>query len=236
MTEVNVGDKFYKLTVVSRVGKFKQWNCVCECGNEKVYPQSDLLSGHDKSCGCNYEKHGMRQHIAYKSWLHMKQRCTNPNNPDFYNYGARGITVHQDFMESFSSWLNEIGERPEGKRWSIGRINNHLGYTYGNMRWETDEQQARNHTKTVSNTSGIVGVMRRSKFVAGKDYPCWVAQWAYEANKKKTKDFSINKYGEEVAKQMAIDHRNAMMEELNKRGFDYAETHGQDKVFIDDEG
>lgn len=225
--EVSVGMKFTRLTVTSQVGNYKRWNCVCDCGNTKEVPACDLISGHDKSCGCIQEAHGMRYHRAYKSWLHMRQRCTNPENQDYPNYGGRGLTVHEDF-NSFTVWLAEIGERPEG-RWSIGRIDNNIGYTYGNIRWENDEQQARNHSRSVVNTSGIVGVHRRSRLKSGIEYCTWIAQWANETNKKKCKEFSCNKYGEDTAKQMAIEYRDKMIVELNAQGFDYADSHGSDK-------
>ena len=230
MSDVQVGMKFTKLTVVAPSGKSK-WLCACDCGNEKVFCTSMLTSNHNKSCGCSVDRHGMRYHRAYKSWLHMKQRCNNPENQDYPNYGGRGITVHEDFAKSFPVWLAAIGERPEG-RYSIGRIDNNLGYTYGNIRWEDDAQQSRNHCKSVVNKTGIVGVVYREREKCGGTYCTWIAQWANECNKKKTKEFSCNKYGYDVAKQLATDYRNKMMVELNIRGFDYAESHGSVKEIL----
>lgn len=231
---VNIGDVFGKLTVESN-HKGNNWNCQCACGNVCTFPASDLVSGHDRSCGCLRNMHGLRYHPAYKSWQHMKDRCTNPNNQDYHNYGGRGIIVHEDFLKSFPTFLEAIGERPEG-RWSIGRIDNNSHYTYGNIRWEDDAQQARNHSKSTLNTSGIVGVRRRTKLIKGVEYASWTASWATEVNKKRSKEFSCNKYGEDVAKQLAIDFRNKMIQELNSQGFEYAESHGKDKVNLNDKG
>lgn len=228
MTEVNIGDKFGELTVVSHF-KGSQWNCSCSCGGSKVCWASNLVVDHNKSCGCLKPAHGMRYHRAYKSWLHMKQRCTNPENQDYENYGGRGINVHEDFLKSFPKWLEEMGERPEG-RWSVGRKDNNIGYTYGNIRWETDAQQARNHSKSVKNKSGIVGVRRNIRVIAGKEYTSWIAQWANALNKKQQKEFSCNKYGEQEAKELAIAYRDKMINDLNSQGFDYAESHGSDKT------
>lgn len=226
-----IGNKYTKLTVIASNGDAK-WLCQCECGNVKAFFKSQLESKHNKSCGCIVPRHGMRYHPAYKSWLHMKQRCTNPENSDYYKYGGRGISVHTDFLKSFPVWLAEIGERPEGDRWSIGRKDNNGNYTYGNMRWETDEQQARNHGLLENNTSGIVGVRRNTKVIAGKEYHSWIASWAYESNKKRTKEFSCNKFGEDRAKQLAIAHRDNMIEKLNEAGFDYADSHGSERINI----
>lgn len=228
---IEVGMVFGRLTVVSKVDGYAKWNCKCECGNEVLKLSASYLgSGHTTSCGCKAPRHGMRQHPAYKSWLHMKQRCTNPKDQDYHKYGGRGITVHPDFMKSFPLWLQEIGERPEGSRWSIGRIDNNGDYTYGNMRRENDEQQARNHGLIACNKTGITGVLYRERVINGKVYRTWVAQWVPETNKKKSKDFSCDKYGYEAAKQMAIDYRKKMIEQLNLQGFEYAESHGTKRL------
>lgn len=231
MEEVKVGDVFGKLTVVSNHHKSK-WSCLCECGKTKVLWACDLTTKHHKSCGCSRNFHGLRKHRAYKSWLHMKQRCTNPENQDYCNYGARGITVHEDFLKSFPVWLAEIGERPEGDRWSVGRRDNRSGYTYGNMRWETDSQQAQNHSILVTNKSGITGVNRRTKTIKGKDYSSWVASWVEASGKHRTKEFGCNKFGEVAAKRLATEHRAKMIMELNVLGAEYAASHGTAKAII----
>lgn len=172
--------------------------------------------------------HNMSKRSEYSNWKDMLKRCFNPKNKRYADYAERGISVHQDFVESFPKWLEEIGPKPEGRGWSVGRINNNEWYTYGNIRWETPEQQARNHTKQKNNTSGIVGVRRNTKTVAGKQYSSWIASWS-DGVKKISKEFSTNKFGEDTAKQMAIDYRNKMIEELNLQGFGYANSHGSEK-------
>ena len=127
-------------------------------------------------------------------------------------------------------WLAEIGDKPnDGQRWSVGRIDNDGWYTYGNLRWELDNQQARNHTKQKNNTSGVTGVCFQDKIIAGRLYSTWVARWKDLDGKSKSKNFSADKYGNDAAKQMAIDFRNRMIEELNAQGAEYAGSHGSDK-------
>lgn len=173
--------------------------------------------------------HGLSKRPEYSNWKDMKKRCFNPNNKRYHDYAKRGISVHPDFVESFPKWLEEIGPKPQdGQRWSVGRIDNNGWYTYGNIRWELDNQQARNHTKQKNNTSGIVGIRRNTKITSGTEYHSWIATWS-DGEKKKAKEFSTNKFGEENAKQMAIDYRNKMIEELNLQGFGYANSHGSEK-------
>lgn len=68
-----------------------------------------------------------------------KQRCTNPNNPQYKNYGARGIECRINYKELIAA----IGPRPNSL-YSIDRINNDGHYEAGNLRWATHKQQMAN--------------------------------------------------------------------------------------------
>ena len=46
-----IGEKFGKLTVVSKADK--GFNCLCECGNYKDVPAYRLRDGNTRSCGCS---------------------------------------------------------------------------------------------------------------------------------------------------------------------------------------
>lgn len=78
---------------------------------------------------------------TYYIWAAMIQRCTNPKNRDYKNYGARGITVC-DRWRDFTNFLADMGEKPDGL--SIDRIDNDGNYEPGNCRWATPAQQASN--------------------------------------------------------------------------------------------
>lgn len=174
--------------------------------------------------------HGMSHLPEYSNWKDMKKRCFNPNNKRYKDYAKRGISVHNDFVESFPLWLEEIGPKPDTEqRWSVGRIDNNGWYTYGNMRWELDTQQARNHSKQDNNKSGVVGVHIRTTRIAGVEYKAWIAKWNLLDGTTKTKSFSFNKFGEQNAKCLAIECRSAKMKELNEMGADYADSHGSVK-------
>ena len=79
---------------------------------------------------------------VWKTWSGMKQRICNPNCKDYSSYGGRGLDIDPRWRESFESFLDDMGERPEGM--SIGRIDNDLGYWPDNCRWETIEEQSNN--------------------------------------------------------------------------------------------
>jgi len=73
----------------------------------------------------------------------MKQRCLNKNAERYADYGGRGITIHKEWMNDFTAFMNyivsAIGERPEG--YTLDRIDNDKGYEPNNLRWATYSEQ-----------------------------------------------------------------------------------------------
>lgn len=175
-------------------------------------------------------KHSLSKTSEYQNWKEMLKRCFNEKNKRYKDYAERGISVHEDFVSDFLTWISEIGPKPsDDRRWSVGRIDNNGWYTYGNMRWETDEQQARNHTMQRNNSTGVTGVKFQKHVIAGREYTTFVAQWTTLDGKRRSKDFSTNKYGHEKAFDLACQHRKQMIEELNRQGAGYAKSHGSEK-------
>jgi hypothetical protein len=80
-----------------------------------------------------------------------------------------------------------------------------------NLRWVTPKDNGRNQSMRIDNTSGHQGVS------FDKRQNSWKAQWYDNQGKQKSKYFSINKYGDTQAKQLAIDIRNKMVDDLYNR-------------------
>ena len=145
--------RFERLEVLSRLPKegarMFSFKCRCECGNEKNVRIDHLRSGRTKSCGClNREqtsarnfKHGLRRHPLYTTWDCIRQRCTNPNNPNYKNYGGRGIRLCERWT-TFANFIEDVGPRPPGR--TLDRSDNERGYEPGNVRWATKHVQTRN--------------------------------------------------------------------------------------------
>jgi hypothetical protein len=72
----------------------------------------------------------------------MRQRCDNPNDKGFKNYGGRGIKVCERW-EKFANFFSDVGERPQ-PHLTLDRINNDGDYEPGNVRWATRKEQQNN--------------------------------------------------------------------------------------------
>ena len=153
------GERFGRLVVVERVENDSNgqamWLCQCDCGSEpKVIRGSQLRNGKISSCGCFHKEqlsdfrttHGMAKCRLYRIWKNMKQRCCNKNHPRYLDYGGRGITVCDEWVNDFTSfreWANSAGYN-DGL--SIDRIDVNSGYSPDNCRWADNKTQQNNRT------------------------------------------------------------------------------------------
>ena len=126
---------------------------------------SDAMQRHMNDLVKIHTTHGMTKTRIYKCWIHMKDRCYNHKNKQFHNYGGRGITVCDSWLNSFENFLSDMGDMPKGL--SLERIDNSKGYSPDNCRWATAKEQAQNRTttivyegKTITEWSKILGISR----------------------------------------------------------------------------
>lgn len=154
-----IGKKFSRLKIIKAYRGQKSrifCDCVCQCGKEKKrIAFYRIKSGETVSCGCFRKeqatkacfKHGLSKSRLYKVWQNIKQRCSNPDNPSYKWYGAKGIALCKMWQESFKAFydyiIHNLGERQSAK-YSIDRIKNFQGYEPGNIRWATQSEQRSN--------------------------------------------------------------------------------------------
>ena len=91
--------------------------------------------------------HGLWQHPLYGVWCGIRKRCLLPSNAAYKNYGGRGITLYEEWIESpvaFISYVEkELGDKPSPEH-SLDREDNDGNYEPGNLRWATRQEQADN--------------------------------------------------------------------------------------------
>lgn len=171
------GERFGRWTVISFDRKVNSvnganyyWNCKCDCGTERSVSVSSLRGGSSTSCGClNKEiisrpkKHGMSNCRLYWIWHSMMERCSRKTNSEYKNYGARGISVCEEWKDSsnFIEWALRNGYEDN---LTIDRIDTNGNYCPENCRWADWKTQANN--------------TRRNRFVEIDGVSKTVAQWA----------------------------------------------------------
>ena len=174
------------------------WLFQCDCGQlversitfvSKIKP--DAIS----SCGCNHhlKTHGLsgRDKKLRWVWLAMRQRCINPNNKDFKNYGARGISICREWDDYsfFYDWAMSSGYK-EGV--TIERSDVNGDYCPDNCTWIKNEKQALNRRNNVKiEYAGGLYSMRELSELSGVNYH--------------TLRNRMNNYGWSVERAMEVD-------------------------------
>lgn len=180
------GKRFGKLLVIKETGIDKWgsvlWECKCDCGNMYIARSGKLVQGRTTNCGCytselrskSATKHGLLKHgikpRTFIVWNGIKARCLNKNSKSYKNYGARGITICDEWLcyENFHNWALRNGYKDN---LSIDRIDNSKGYSPDNCQWipwkENLMKQRRyilltvnGETKTLSEWGRFVSVSR----------------------------------------------------------------------------
>lgn len=146
------------------------WECKCDCGKTVAVSSNALRRGNTQSCGClarsltasRSTKHGKANSPEYAIWAAMRNRCTNPNDRNYKNYGGRGITLCERW-QAFPSFYADMGSRPSSRH-SIERLDNNGHYSPDNCKWATVEEQQLNR--------------RTARLLTFKGETCNLAIWA----------------------------------------------------------
>jgi hypothetical protein len=156
------GRKFGRWTVICYAGKAKHsrnmlWLCECTCGATGRVDGSNLKAGRSRSCvKCAVRRDpkphtGSPKERAYRRWVAMRQRCYNPRNKQFQDYGGRGIGVAEEWRRDFSSFFQYIQTLDGWDRLDLffDRIDNDGNYEPGNVRF-CDRKTSNTNKRTVA--------------------------------------------------------------------------------------
>ena len=182
---LQAGQKFGRLTVVGidhidfyypKKGckhKLEYYSCICDCGNEKVVLKSNLIRGLTKSCGClsrqlskeRLFKHGKRKTRLYNTWNHLRDRCINKNSKQYKDYGERGISVCDEWKNSFIEFEKWAVSKGYNDTLTIERIDVNGNYCPENCKWIPLKQQGWNK--------------RNSRLITYKGETKSLAEWSF---------------------------------------------------------
>jgi hypothetical protein len=158
MKKLNLaGCTFGKWTVLEKVEdsrKDSYWLCKCECGTVKSVKGTNLTTNNSTHCKkCTSLTHGdsgaYKRTKLYARWINMKARCNNPNATRYENYGGRGITVCQEWQDSFEAFKEWALANGYEENLQINRIDNDGNYCPENCDWVTNTENLRNQSTTL---------------------------------------------------------------------------------------
>lgn len=168
------GQRFGKLVAVGPVKRTGDehvwWECRCDCGEACLRRADALTSGKSKSCGCSYRKQDKNCGCSYKSktksrrlyyvWKSMRYRCERPSDRSYCSYGAKGITVCDEWKDyrQFERWALDNGYDENAKfgACTIDRIDPKKDYSPGNCRFISIQmqEQTRSNNKRITGSDG----------------------------------------------------------------------------------
>ena len=155
------GQRFGRWTVIEQCGVDhrgeKMYRCQCDCGNISVVRSSNLRDGRSSSCGCfanelvskRSKTHGMTDTRLFRIWSGIKRRCFTTTDYHYKWYGARGISMCDEWKNSFQIFYNWAISNGYREDLSIDRVDNNGNYEPSNCRWITHAEQMRNQGKNI---------------------------------------------------------------------------------------
>lgn len=185
---LQVGTKVGRLTLQEKFRKHDRtyWRALCVCKKVHEARADHLARQKILSCGCGHDAqgHAAAQSPTYNTWRAMVNRCYNKKYSAYPHYGGAGITVCNEWRHSFLTFLQDMGERPDGT--TLDREDWEGNYEPGNCTWKTSTEQALNRSST--------------HWIIWRGYRHCLSQWSKLLGcDPRTLKRRITKYGEQEA-------------------------------------
>lgn len=136
---------------VLRNGGRVKLSATCPCGVVFEVWSCNLMRGRKADCGCacgntsQYNSH----RPSYHTWRSMKKRCTWSSTTSYHRYGGRGITVCEEWLESFDVFEAWALANGYAKGLQLDRIDNDGNYEPSNCRFVTPKVNSSNKSDNV---------------------------------------------------------------------------------------
>lgn len=166
--EIKKGIVFNSLTltgnfsfIVTKEGRRLVAEAICKCGVIKNYAYRFIVSGNTKSCGCvRREKmlvskvtHALSKHPLYSVYQDMKRRCYDKKDGSYKNYGGRGISVCDEWLNDIHAFVKWGMDNGHEKGLDLDREENNGNYEPSNCRFITRDAGNRNTRRNIHITA-----------------------------------------------------------------------------------
>ena len=124
-------------------------------------------------------KHGLCDHVLYGRWRTIKKKCYRPKATNYKYYGAKGITMHEEWITDFKAFYDWCMTNGWKKELEICRIGDKGNYEPNNIIFQTPQ---RNHLDLIERQYKGIRVIE-----TGKEFKCLqdAAKWIKESGKSK---------------------------------------------------
>lgn len=206
---IQEGDRFGYLTVIREVEPNitpcgtvqRKFLCRCDCGNKVIHSLGAFRRSSNCSCGCkNYDIGSLNRKYTkeqtssflYSTWQGMKQRCLDPNSSNYANYGGRGITICDEWLDDYIKFYDWALSNGASKEMTLDRIDVNGDYEPSNCRWADAYTQANN--------------TRQNRFIEYNGERLSVMQWSRITGiKEGTIRRRLDSYGYSVAEALEYE-------------------------------
>lgn len=153
-----INKKFAWLTVIAKTKRRRAhastWICQCDCGKKVIATTPQLQLYRITSCGCKRKEHTElkkklrkkgKKPIEYLLWKSLIDRCHNPKNYFYKDFGDVGVYVCRRWRLSYRNFIHDLGPRPTSSHF-LRRVNKSHPYAPGYVKWVTPDECENTHS------------------------------------------------------------------------------------------